>query len=397
MIRLFFKMIWNNRRRNVLLFIELFVVALVLVNLSTYSTERIRIRTIKSCYDATNVIRVHFYNKIDGPNAQGAFDQEKIELFKNLKTSLKSDNRVIGVSYASNSSPFYMSLSGPMVNINDKEVHLLMGSPDIEYADVMKVDPIKGRWFTAEDYGKSDIPIVISKSIEQMFPMGKALGEVLKGTRFNYEVIGIVDEFKRSDFEEPRIQAFQFNDDQRDVHFLEILIRVKPGESDNYLPIVEQEIYSVLDPEEWSLNRINSFENIKDVEELDNLQRRYVKLVLGLFALLNVLLGIVGILWYNTNLRIHEIGVKRALGANLAGIKRVLLLENLTIGGFALMIVTLLYFQLPDLRITKVEPEILNLSLIISIIVMIILITISTLMPASIAAKIRPAEALKTE
>ncbi|MCD6347623.1 MAG: hypothetical protein J7L96_09415, partial [Bacteroidales bacterium] len=287
--------------------------------------------------------------------------------------------------------------SGSMVNINGEEVNMLMGSPDIEYAEVMKVTPLKGRWFTVEDYGKSNIPVVISKSIEQMFPMGKALGEVIQGSGYSWEVIGIVDEFKRSDFEEPRIQAFRFNDDQRQVHFMEILIRIKAGETDNYLPIMEQEIYSVLDPEEWSLNRINSFENIKDVEELDNLQRRYVKLVLGLFALLNVLLGIVGILWYNTNLRIHEIGVKRALGANLAGIKKVLLLENLTIGGLALMIVVLLYFQLPDLRITKVEPGILNLSLIVSIIVMIILITISTWLPTSIAAKIRPAEALKTE
>jgi putative ABC transport system permease protein len=397
MIRLFFKMILNNRRRNVLLFIELFVVALVLVNLSTYCTERIRIRTIKSCYDATDVIQVHFYNKIDGPNTEKPFDQEKRELFKKLKISLKADHRVESVSFASQCSPFYYSLSGPRVTINGKEVHLNMGSPDIEYADVMRIKTTKGRWFNNADYGKSNIPIVISKSLEQDYFNGQALGEVIEERGYIWEVVGIVDEFKRSNFEEPRQQVFQFNDDQRHSHFLEILIRVKPGEADNYLPIVEQQIHAVLNPEEWTLNRINSFENIKDVEELDNLQRRYVKLVLGIFALLNVLLGIIGILWYNTNLRIHEIGVKRALGANLAGIKRVLLLENLTIGGSALMIVSLLYFQLPDLRLTKVEPDILNISLIVSIIVMIILITISTLLPASIAAKIRPAEALKTE
>ncbi len=33
-------------------------------------------------------------------------------------------------------------------------------------------------------------------------------------------------------------------------------------------------------------------------------------LLLHLFIMINVFLGTIGILWYNTNLRIHEIGIK---------------------------------------------------------------------------------------
>lgn len=399
MIRLFFKTIWNNRLRNVLLFIELFIISLVLINLTTYFTERIRIRLIKTCYDTSNVIRMDFYNKEIGRNSEAPFDQQTLDLFKNLKLSLKSNKIVEAVSISSRASPYYYSLSGPPVMIHGEEVHLLTGRPDIEYAEVMKIKPIKGRWFNNSDLGKSITPTVVSKSIENKYFKGDALGEKFESIsgRASYEVIGVIEEFKRSNFEEPRIRAFTFNEDLRSTNSLEILIRVKPGEADKYLPTVEQEVYSVLDPNEWLVFRINSFDNIKSGEELENLQKRYVGIVLAVFVLINVLLGIIGILWYNTNLRVHEVGVKRAMGATGRLIRRQLVMENLFIGCLGLFIVAIIYLQVPDIRITKVEPRILNISIICSIGVMVLLILLSTWIPSSIVAKIRPAEALKTE
>lgn len=397
MIRLFFKTIWNNRLRNVLLFIELFIISLVLINLTTYFTERIRIRLIKTCYDTSNVIRMDIYHKERGPNSEAPFDQETLELFKNLKLNLKSNKVVEVVSISSNASPYYSSLSGPPVFIDGEDVHLLTGNTDIDYADVMRIKPIKGRWFTEEDRGKAITPMVVSKSIENQYFKGDAIGKTTDGIRFSFEVIGVIDEFKRSNFEEPRIRAFIFNEDLKRTGDLEILIRVQPGEADNYLAKAEQEVFSVLDPNEWLVIGINSFDNIKGGEELENLQKRYVGIVLAVFVLINVLLGIIGILWYNTNLRVHEVGVKRAMGATGRLIRRQLVMENLFIGCLGLFIVAIIYLQVPDIRITKVEPRILNISVICSIGVMVLLILLSTWIPSSIAAKIRPAEALKTE
>ena len=58
-------------------------------------------------------------------------------------------------------------------------------------------------------------------------------------------------------------------------------------------------------------------------------QRNNMSLIIALFIIINVFLGTIGILWYNTNLRIHEIGIKRALGSTGAGIRRLLIAENM--------------------------------------------------------------------
>ena len=63
MIRLFFKTIWNNRRRNLLVFIELFMISLVMVNLAIYLVNMVSIFHIKNCYDTNNVILVNIYKK----------------------------------------------------------------------------------------------------------------------------------------------------------------------------------------------------------------------------------------------------------------------------------------------------------------------------------------------
>ena len=79
MIRIFFKTIWNNRRRNILVFIELFMISLVMVNLSVYLVNMITIFRIKNCYDTNNVVLIHIRKKND--------EDEKIteQAFQNLK------------------------------------------------------------------------------------------------------------------------------------------------------------------------------------------------------------------------------------------------------------------------------------------------------------------------
>jgi len=142
---------------------------------------------------------------------------------------------------------------------------------------------------------------------------------------------------------------------------------------------------------------MNSFENMRSTENLDRLQRKYIGVLLAIFVMINVLLGVIGILWYNTNLRIHEIGIKRAMGSPGNQVKGQLILENLVLGGLALVVVALVFIQVPSIRVFKVEAPVMYLSVGISIVVMAVLILISTWIPTAVASRIRPAEALKTE
>ena len=397
MIRIFFKTIWNNRMRNVLVFIELFIISLVLVNLTVYLTERIRIRSIKTSYDMRNVVGVNLFNKLD-PNAQNPLDELQIATFAKLKIKLVSNEWVESVSFAGRATPFYQAPEGCVHTFGEEEVFINRMMVDFDYAQVMKIQPLKGRWFNESDRGKTPKAGLITKSLEEKYFDGDAVGKILDGREYcRLEIIGVVEEFKRTDFEEPRPMAFVFNEDLNSTRQLAILVRAKPGQADNFLTIAEREIFSVLDPTIWGISTLNTFDHMRSTENLDRLQRKYLGVLLAIFVMINVLLGIIGILWYNTNLRIHEIGVKRAMGATGHSINRQLILENLVLGGLGLLVVALVYIQLPSIRITKVDPPVMYLSVIISIILMVLLILLSTWIPASIASRIRPAEALKTE
>lgn len=397
MIRIFFKTLWNNRMRNVLVFIELFIISLVLVNLTVYITERVRIRSIKTCYDMRNVVSMELFNKED-PNQDLPFDKANIDLFAKLKLRLVSTGVVESVSYAGNASPFYCCPSGCEHLFGDEKVFIDRMYVDFDYAKVFNIKPLKGRWFNESDRAKSIKPVLISKSIEEKYFNGDAVGKMLRDPEpCRLEIIGVVEEFKRTDFEEPRAIGFVFNEDLKTSHFLAILVRVKPGQQDKFLNIFESEVFSVLNPSKWAIRSMNSFENMHNTEKLDRLQRKYLGVLLAIFVMINVLLGVIGILWYNTNLRIHEIGIKRALGSTGNQIKGQLLLENLFLGGLALIVVALVYIQVPSIRIFKVEAPVMYLSQVISMVAMTAMILFSTWFPSAIASRIRPAEALKTE
>lgn len=391
MIRIFFKTIWNNRKRNVLVFIELFVIYLVLVNLTVFLVNMITIARIKNCYDTHNVILISLSQKID--EDKNITDQS----FRNLKMKFVSNPIVESVSVSQSTAiPYNYSLYSTRFKYENENISLSFRQVNIDYAKVMKITPIKGRWFDETDIGKSVEPIIISKDIEEKYFPGNAIGKRIEGNKNIYEIIGVVDHFKRSDVEKPYPFGFVFQDKSGTEP--QILVRTKEGKTGDMLATAESQVYSVMNPDVWTIRSINSLENMRDKQNYDSAQKYYLSLIIALFIMINVFLGVIGILWYNTNLRIHEIGIKRALGATGSGINRLLLAENMFIAGLVLLIVILIFIQIPTFMETgKIEPGVFTRSIWISLATMIILVLLSTWIPASLASKIRPATALKTE
>jgi putative ABC transport system permease protein len=173
---------------------------------------------------------------------------------------------------------------------------------------------------------------------------------------------------------------------------------VKENKTADMLAVAEREVYSTLNPENWTIGSLNSLENMHNQQNVQNYQRNYLTVIIAIFIMINVFLGTIGILWYNTNLRIHEIGIKRALGSTGTGIKKLLITENMVIAGSGLLIVSIIMLQIPKLVDGgQTEPGVLSWSIWFSSLSMIVLVLLSTWIPASIASKIRPAAALKTE
>ncbi len=396
MIRLFFKTLWNNRKRNVLVFIELFTISVVLLNLTRYQVNLVTIRNIKNCYDAHNVILIQLSRKAQED------EQTTVQSLNNLKQKFLSDNLVESVSLSTNAIPYNYNLNSSEFHYEEQKFNLALRQVDIDYSKVMKITPLKGRWFDETDIGKAVEPIIISRDIDEKYFNGDALGKRIEDhTKNTFEIIGVTDHFKRSDNENPYSCGFFFQNDlgrARAWWGAGVLIRTDEGKTGEILATAESQVYSTVNPEMWAIGSLNSLENMRDGQNLDATQRRVLSLIITLFIMINVFMGVIGILWYNTNLRIHEVGIKRALGETGRGIKLMLLAENMFLAGLGLVILILIFMQIPDFRGgTKTLPGVFSRTVIISTTIMIFLVILSTLIPASIASKIRPADALKTE
>lgn len=394
MIRIFFKTIWNNRRRNILVFIELFMISLVLVNLTFYLVNMVTIFRIKNCYETNNVILVDISKK---DNEDESITEKS---FMNLKEKFRSNSFVESVSISNTAIPFNYSLASTNFKHDSDYFNLALRRVDIDYAKVMQIKPLKGRWFNETDIGKSVLPIIISIDIDEKYFYGNAIGKRIEENKKFYEIIGVVDHFKRSDIEKPYSFGFIFKEKVLAKYYwsTSFLVRTKEGKTGEMLSIAESQVYATLNPDKWTISSLNSLENMRNRQNDDNSQKNYLSIIIALFIMINVFLGTIGILWYNTNLRIHEIGIKRALGSTGVGIKRLIIAENMILAVLGLLIVSLLLLQVPtffDGR--QIQHDVFYKSICISFVTMIILVILSTWLPASIASKIQPASALKME
>lgn len=394
MIRIFFKTLWNNRKRNILVFIELLMISLVLFNLTLYLVNIVTIYRIRNCYNTDNVVLINISKKADE-------DKDKTDqAFSNLKKVLASNPFVESVSMSTTALPYNYNLWSSDYTYDDQHFNLAGRRVDFDYARVMKITPVKGRWFDDTDLGKTIEPIVISKSADEKYLGSNSIGKTIDDGNRKFEIIGVVDEFKRSDIEKPIPFAF-FLANKVDPQYywsVSFLVRTKEGNTGKMLELAESQVYSTLNPEKWTISRLNSLDNMRAAQNADSSQRNYLSIIIALFIMINVFLGTIGILWYNTNLRINEIGIKRAVGSTGLGIRKMLVLESLVIAGLALAIVMLIIMQVPTfIPGGELENGVFVKSVWISSLFMVFLVLISTWIPASIASNIHPATALKTE
>ena len=108
-------------------------------------------------------------------------------------------------------------------------------------------------------------------------------------------------------------------------------------------------------------------------------------------------LGIVGIVSFNVNQRIKQIGTRRALGATKLDILRYFVTENILITSLGLMVGTLLTIGFNVYLVDQYDMPSFNWYLIpVGIVIMLLVGFVSVLMPALKASKVSPAVATQS-
>lgn len=126
-----------------------------------------------------------------------------------------------------------------------------------------------------------------------------------------------------------------------------------------------------------------------------------VPMIIGLivagFLIINVSLGLFGVLWYNINKRRGEIGLRRAVGATGNAVSKQLVSEALVLATFSLIIGLFFAIQFPILNVFNLQSGVYVQAIVLAVLFIYILVLLCAFYPGRQAAAIYPAVALHEE
>jgi len=333
--------------------------------------------------------------------------QEEVkDILIQMENSLKSFDEIEKIAY----SLAFVFIPSVMSTINyeyegkEFNTEIRRGSDDLE--QVLNMNIVDGRWFNESDNAVSKHPLVINqRTKDEIFGDDIALGKILKRGETEYRVIGIIDEFKNGGiFSSTKRISFQRISMNSDIEFARfsseamgsrILLKMRPNMNIEFEETLTKNLSNIA--KNWQI-KVNSLESLKNSASLQSLIFPIIFAVVCGFLIINVGLGLFGVIWYNTNRRKAEVGLRRALGSTAKEIHGQIVGEALVLSTFALIFGSIFALQFPILGIIPFFNSVVyTIAYFISIVVIYILTSICAMYPSRIAAKIEPAEALRDE
>ncbi|MET4074020.1 FtsX-like permease family protein [Hymenobacter sp. UYCo722] len=399
MLRHLFTLIWNRKRANLLLISEIFFSFVVLFGVGT-----VLITTAKNYfaphgfnYEQVWRLEVRAGQNLKMPRAELDDVLRQVKALPGVRTVTLTSGNFPFIFNTNNSNLAYKGKKTPPANNY---------AADDRYAEAMQLHLREGRWFAPADDGSNHRPVVISQDLRKiMFGDGPALGKIFTysepgpnpKSEDEFQVMGVVDNVRmESDFSAaiPSVWLRLLPYDTTHWETANVLVRVAPGQGGELQEKIARTVAGVT--RQWTTE-------VRVMDD-DRLHRRRYTLVpvvglciMGLFLIINVALGLFGVLWYNISQRRAEIGLRRAMGATGAGIGRQFLGETMVVTTFGVVLGGLLAAQFPLLNAfdLPVQPYLLAIGAAAAAVYAIT--ALCAWQPSRLAAAIQPATALREE
>jgi len=399
MIRHLFTLMWNRKRATSLLILEIFLAFVVLFAVGSVGVYNwLNYRTPLG-FEYEHVWEVDL-NPGDQPG------REQFATLQRVLQRLRTTPGVVSAARSGSNTPFAF-------NDNSDEFRAKEGAnkPKVggdfyyvgpELRDVMSLRLVAGRWFDRRDEATAAArrhPMVINELMQaRLFPGGEsAVGKTIQDNdNDDYEVVGVAGSYRASgELSEPMPGVFVYVSPQDTVHSLfTLLIRVRPGSGAALEKHLSDDIRT------GSGGWTSSITSLPE-QRLSQLKFRLtLPAILGvvcIFLLLNVALGLFGVLWLNINQRRGELGVRRAMGATGAAISQQVLGEILVLTTFGLALGLLVAMQFPLLGVFNVQAGVYLTAMALAAGGLYLLAAGCALYPSRLAAGIQPAVALREE
>jgi putative ABC transport system permease protein len=400
MTRHLLKLVWNRKRANALIILEIFfsfLVVFLVATLGIYFWDNYR-QPLGFSYQ--NVWKITLDMKANDEDDE-ALIAARLKTMERMLGEVEALEPVESAA-ATMVSPYDQGgwTNGTTINGKDVEMEATFASTD--FAAVMGLELVAGRWFQESDTALAWVPLVIDRDLARTVfgdedPIGRQIGEPEPAEKPR-RVIGVVSEFRKSGelsartnfmFQHLRFDAPSWYQPQA------ILIKVRPGTPASF----EEDLTRLLQAlaPEWSF-QIKPLAQVRETVFRSHLAPLAAGGIVTFFLLLMVALGLIGVLWQNLIQRTRELGLRRAAGASRTAIHRQVFLEQVILTSFGVLLGAVLVAQLPILDlIAFIRPQVYLGGFLAAMASIYLLSTVCALYPSAMASRVQPVEALRYE
>jgi putative ABC transport system permease protein len=395
------KLVWSRRKANALVAVEMlvsFLVLLVVTTLGVFCLDNYR-RPLGFDYASVWRIALEIPGRV-GDSAVSGQTQTLLQLFAALRATP-------GVEAVATGSPTPFSQNGSDREYDRAGRRVAYGQAWVsdDFAQVLGMKVVRGRFFSREDDAATWTPVVITESLaRELFGDGDPLGQNISGDRDpkgrpqpERRVVGVVPTFRQEGELDPPVD-YVFERQRLDApvpdRLGDLLVRVAPGSTAQLEERLVEVSRSVA--REWSF-RVEPLSEARDRVNRTFLAPLLVVALVAAFLALMVALGLTGVLWLAVTRRTREIGLRRAKGATRGDIRAQVLGEILVLTTLALLPGVLLALQLPLVGALPVSGPVFFTSLALSVAGIYLLAILCGWYPARLATAVEPAEALRYE
>jgi putative ABC transport system permease protein len=415
MIRHLFRLVWNRRRANVLIGVEILLSFIVLAVVATFTVYLLDNYRTPLGFDYKDVwsVRVTMHAP-EAEQAGSALPPEQTPAGQRARIArllgLVRDLPGVAAATAAMDAPYGSSSWTSAVNVGGKTYDFGANEADDRFADTMRLRLVRGRWFGPADDGAAWRPTVINQRMaRELFAGRDPVGRVIEEDppreaggppRMPMRVVGVISDFRKDGELKPAV-SYGFHRNNLDASYTGsrvprwLLVRVRPGTSAAF----EEALVHRLQQGEpaWSF-RAAPLSLSRSTVLRGSLPGLTASFLVAFFLLLMVMLGLTGVLWQTVTQRTREIGLRRAKGASIARIRRQILGEVLVLTTLAVALGIVIAAQIPALDLLgAVRPGVYAAGLALSVVCIYLLSMACAWAPSRLATSVPPAEALRYE
>lgn len=417
MIRHLLKLVWHRKRANALVMTEIFFSFLIVFVVVTMGVSMISRWHTPLGYSWQNVWVVNVVSvvpiSLPGTNLSAAAPDsvdpkllqlatEVDRLMRDLKT-LPQIESVAADAMPAYSNGTWTSNLGP----KGHQVDVTADFATDDFAHVMNLKVVRGRWFQRDDEGADFLPVVLdSDTARAMFGTLDVVGTKLPAQGFRADpsapkdlrIVGVIAPYRK---------AGELSSETRMVFFRSsfvkpqtpetraIVLTVRPGTPASFEAQLNKHLHAVAPDVTFRLRRMEQMRRFTLRIFITPLA---VLTVLALFLICMVGLGLTGVLWQTVTRRMREMGLRRALGATGQGVRTQVLAEVALLATLAVIAGSVIIMQLPLLGILHlVTTAELSAGFAGALAVIYAITLLCGAYPSWLASRIEPAEALRYE